>query len=125
MPGAVTLIAEIAPVSMAAVAVAPEPLPLASVMATDGADVYPAPTVSTPTLRTLMVDVAEAPAPALLMGLATVPSWMARPGADEYPEPGVSMTMPVTAPLASVVTWPLACVPLGSLGMSKSTVGAV
>ena len=32
-----TLIAEIAPVSMAAVAVAPEPAPLASVMPTDGA----------------------------------------------------------------------------------------
>ena len=38
-PGAVTLIAEMVPLSTAAVAVAPLPLPCASVMVTVGADV--------------------------------------------------------------------------------------
>ena len=72
---------------------------------------------------TLMVATAEAPAPALATGSISVPSRMTTFGAVAYPEPGLVMVMPVIAPLASIVASAWALMPLGSSGMSKSTVG--
>jgi hypothetical protein len=72
------------PESMAAVAVAPLPSPMPSVIFTHGTDVWPTPKVSSVTLRALSVAVQEAPCPGLfLIGSITVPSRMTTLGADE------------------------------------------